>query len=398
KWALDERQLDDRHIVRRMILKKVIFGVDKNPMAVELAKVALWLHTFTVGAPLSFLDHHLKCGDSLHGETLETVRPGRSTLGTLFQAAELTRLEVAARSLEAVAELTDTSIAEAHESKRLADEAEAQVAPIHALLDFWRTLRWLVPGWPIQKKKKIGDKSPLSVAELAVAEIFSSRYNLSGIVIEGRIEGEGPDVRAANDLLARALALAKRERFFHWWTAFPTVWPAGGGGFDAVIGNPPWDRIKLQAVEWFAERELNIARQARAADRKRMVDDLRKKGAPLWHEYLEASERAESQARVLRDSDDYPLLGGGDVNLSCSSSAPPRSRSRKGSSVCSRPAASPPTRARRNSFAASPAPGGWRHCWISRTAITPAAAISPTWIRASSSAPWSSAARSGVSR
>jgi hypothetical protein len=68
-------------------------------------------------------------------------------------------------------------------------------------------------------------------------------------VVEGRIEGEGPDVRAANDLLARAVALVKRERFFHWWTAFPTVWRAGGGGFDAVIGNPPWDRIKLQEVE-----------------------------------------------------------------------------------------------------------------------------------------------------
>jgi hypothetical protein len=74
-----------------------------------------------------------------------------------------------------------------------------------------------------------------------------------------------------------------------------------------VIGNPPWDRIKLQEVEWFAERELNIARQARAADRKRVTDDLRKKGAPLWHEYLEASERAESHARVLRDSGNYPV-------------------------------------------------------------------------------------------
>ena len=59
------RQL--RHIIRRMVLKRCIYGVDKNPMAVELAKVALWLHTFTVGAPLSFLDHHLRCGDSLFG-------------------------------------------------------------------------------------------------------------------------------------------------------------------------------------------------------------------------------------------------------------------------------------------------------------------------------------------
>jgi transposase InsO family protein len=66
-WAIDESQLDDRHIVRRMVLKRCVYGVDKNPMAVELAKVALWLHTFTVGAPLSFIDHHLRCGDSLFG-------------------------------------------------------------------------------------------------------------------------------------------------------------------------------------------------------------------------------------------------------------------------------------------------------------------------------------------
>ena len=59
--------LDDRHIVRRTILKRCIYGVDLNPMAVELSKVALWLHTFTVGAPLSFLDHHLRCGNSLFG-------------------------------------------------------------------------------------------------------------------------------------------------------------------------------------------------------------------------------------------------------------------------------------------------------------------------------------------
>src|SRR5690606_20495145 len=66
-WPIVEEQLDDPKIVRRMILKRVVHGIDKNPMAVELAKVALWLHTFTVGAPLSFLDHHLRAGDSLLG-------------------------------------------------------------------------------------------------------------------------------------------------------------------------------------------------------------------------------------------------------------------------------------------------------------------------------------------
>ncbi|HEY8706410.1 MAG TPA: hypothetical protein VIM34_00260, partial [Burkholderiaceae bacterium] len=147
-WAVTDAQLDDRHIVRRMILKKTLFGVDKNPMAVELAKTALWLHTFTVGAPLSFLDHHLKCGDSLHGERLDGALRGMQSLGSLFQMGELNRLDIAAKSLEQVADFTDVDIAEAQRSKRLAAEAQAQVAPLHALLDFWRALRWLVPGWP----------------------------------------------------------------------------------------------------------------------------------------------------------------------------------------------------------------------------------------------------------
>ena len=148
-WAVTDAQLDDRHIVRRMILKKTIFGVDKNPMAVELAKTALWLHTFTVGAPLSFLDHHLKLGDSLHGERLPAVRADLNGLGMLFNQGELDRLALAARGLAQVADLTDVDIAEARESKRLATEADARTAPMHALLDFWRALRWLLPGWPV---------------------------------------------------------------------------------------------------------------------------------------------------------------------------------------------------------------------------------------------------------
>ncbi|MHB1249425.1 MAG: hypothetical protein ACYCZL_08540, partial [Polaromonas sp.] len=153
-WAVTDAQLDDRHIVRRMILKKCIFGVDKNPMAVELAKTALWLHTFTVGAPLSFLDHHLKIGDSLHGEKLPQVQRGLQDLGALLLQSEFDRLGLAAKAIAQVADLTDVDIAEAQLSKQLATEAAAQVAPIHAVLDFWRALRWLVPGWPVDKISK----------------------------------------------------------------------------------------------------------------------------------------------------------------------------------------------------------------------------------------------------
>ncbi len=345
-WAVTDAQLDDRHIVRRMILKKSIFGVDKNAMAVELAKTALWLHTFTVGAPLSFLDHHLRCGDSLHGEQLPTVQLGLQNLGALMLQSEFDRLAVAAKSIAQVADLTDVNIGEAQLSKQLAAIASAQIAPIHAVLDFWRALRWIIPGWPAAKVSQIATLLKLPKLEAdrqtemkagrhpeyaALLTLLEPGRNLIGILGAGRLDGDDAATQAANALMARARALAERETFFHWWTSFPTVFGKDGkGGFDAVIGNPPWDRIKLQEVEWFTERDMAIAAQPRAADRKKMIAalqgiKLKQTGTntpptvDLWAQYTEATERAEANARVLSNGKlgcgDFPLLGGGDVNL-----------------------------------------------------------------------------------
>jgi hypothetical protein len=92
RWRLDEAQLDDKHLVRRMILKRVVHGVDKNPMAVELAKVALWLHTFTAGAPLSFLDHHLLAATACSASASPISAPGyRSAVPFRFTVTSLPR-------------------------------------------------------------------------------------------------------------------------------------------------------------------------------------------------------------------------------------------------------------------------------------------------------------------
>jgi hypothetical protein len=320
-WNVPDAQLDDRHIVRRMILKKTIFGVDKNPMAVELAKTALWLHTFTVGAPLSFLDHHLKIGDSLHGERFDSVERGLQQLGMLFQQGELQRMKLAAQAIAQVADLTDADIGEVHESQRLAHEAQTQLAPIHAVLDFWRALRWLIPGWPAADPRQLARLlRGQPERQAALARLLDPQVNLVATLSLGRLDGDDPATQAANALMAEARALATRETFFHWWTSFPTVFgEARAHGFDVVLGNPPWDRIKLQQVEWLAERDRAMAAQPRAADRKAMIAALQKKNAPLWQAFEQAAARAETQARVVGSgklgSGDYPLLGGGDVNL-----------------------------------------------------------------------------------
>ena len=320
-WAVTDAQLDDRHIVRRMILKKTIFGVDKNPMAVELAKTALWLHTFTVGAPLSFLDHHLQTGDSLQGERFEVVERGLHALGTLFQQGEMQRLKAAADAIAQVADLTDADIGEVQRSQALAEEAERQLAPIHAVLDFWRALRWLIPGWPVAKNSQLTKLlKDQPERQAALARLLDPQLNLVATLSKGELLAQDGPAQAANFLMKQARELAARETFFHWWTRFPTVFgPGGRGGFDIVLGNPPWDRIKLQQVEWFAERDLSIAAQPRAADRKALITALQQKNAPLWQAYAQAAATAETQARVVGTgklgSGDYPLLGGGDVNL-----------------------------------------------------------------------------------
>jgi hypothetical protein len=110
------------------------------------------------------------------------------------------------------------------------------------------------------------------------------------------------------------------ERFLNWQVAFPGVWTdweSDGltGGFDAIIGNPPWDRMKLQQVEWFAARKREIALAQRAADRKRMIEELEANGDPLAGDFRKANERAEAATRMARSGGDYPLLSGGDVNI-----------------------------------------------------------------------------------
>ena len=308
-WTIDEDQLDDRHIVRRMVLKRCVYGIDKNPMAVELAKVALWLHTFTVGAPLSFLDHHLRCGDSLFGSWVRTgIETATEQGGALFLAEPIARATRAAAPMQILEGLTDAEIAEAYRSAEVFTEIEAMTTPLNTFLSLVQAFEWL----------NIRDRDD----QKALFNYFSGTFGDPIEIACGKIEvvQEIKDGERFAELLGQARRLITEEQFLNWQVAFPGVWSAWEraglhGGFDAVIGNPPWDRMKLQQVEWFAARRRAIAMATRAADRKRMIDDLETAGDPLAREFADASARAQAAARMARASGEYPLLSGGDVNL-----------------------------------------------------------------------------------
>ncbi len=309
-WTIESAQLDDRHLIRRMVLKRCVYGVDKNPMAVELAKVSLWLHSFTVGAPLGFLDHHLRCGDSLFGAWVRdaTTRVMREA-GPLFVSGPMRQATEAARPMEAIEALTDSEIGEAAQSERLFRKIQEQTRPFAAFLSVLHALDWRE------------DRSPEAGAALR-AYLAGSFGDPVAIAAGGaEVSDDGKQGAKIQELLSEAHDRIDQERFLHWELAFPGVWPnweaegARGGGFDAVIGNPPWDRLKLQQVEWFAFRRPNIANAQRASDRKAMIATLQKSGDPLAEDFRWADSRAKRAAQVARTGGDYPLLSGGDINI-----------------------------------------------------------------------------------
>ncbi len=273
RWTIDESQLTDQAIIRRMVLKRCIYGVDKNPLTVELAKVSLWLHSFTVGAPLSFLDHHLRCGDSLVGLSVTEATAELNRLGGLFASSAIAGAEAATSGMQRIEEMSDADISEVQESASLFRGVEDTTADVRGLLDFLCGLRWMTSG--MKKREQATFEYPLvealgsrpDDAYVLLARGEMSRSELRGVRSEANADSDF--ARIWSD----ARAIADRERFLHWQVAFPGVWQgwqdaSPSGGFDAVIGNPPWDRIKLQEVEWFASRRPELALAPTAAARR----------------------------------------------------------------------------------------------------------------------------------
>ena len=220
-YRINEEKLSDKNLVKRIVLKRCIYGVDLNPLAVELAKVSLWLHTFTVGAPLSFLDHHLRCGNSLIGADPESFE--ELFTNSLF-GSRYTGLMSALKLLERVQEITDSDISEVEESARVYSLVVKELEPYRKVLDLFVARHFLNNGLQLLIDGTKGN--PLDIVEGKVAF------------------GNKKEDRKLKELLEKALKVAEEKRFFHWELEFPEVWQRKNRGFDVVLGNPPYVRIQ----------------------------------------------------------------------------------------------------------------------------------------------------------
>lgn len=243
--SIDPARLTDVNLLKRHVLKRCIYGVDLNPMAVELAKVSLWLDSFTLGAPLSFLDHHLKCGNSLIGVWVEEAREAIEFKEleqlSLFSTSQFAGIMLATDLMRRIGELEDVTAEQVRQSRSEFLKAMDALAPFKRILDVYAS-RWF--GNEPMKAKRGSASTDRAIDFLRSSE---SQGWLSDPGFIGHLNSEQQRV-ATN-----ARKVSQELRFFHWELEFPEVFfgPGAGstqaialretGGFDAVIGNPPYD-------------------------------------------------------------------------------------------------------------------------------------------------------------
>jgi hypothetical protein len=220
----------DRAALRRDVASRCLYGVDLNPTAVQLARLSLWLATLAADKPLSFLDHHLIDGDSLIGADPRDIarQPSRGSRRRRHRPLPLfgddlgrAFTDAAAMRMKLVAEPDDSAVIVRRKEQTLA----ALRAPGTDLQRWWRALDLWCAGW-------FWDGHPPDRATFGeLLQIALDRPSTLRLPV-------------ANSMLTTSDAIAARCRFLHWPLAFPEVFAAGANGFDAVIGNPPWDMVR----------------------------------------------------------------------------------------------------------------------------------------------------------
>ncbi len=342
-----------RHALREVIAR-CIYGVDRNPMAIELARTALWLEGFEEGRPLSFLDHHLQVGDALLGLTdLNVLDKGISgdafkplsgddkaickELGTLNQQGRR-QLE---RDFGQGQKLFDFSDGAAMQQALKALDAMPADTPEQVDAKEVAYRQWL--GQRQQNRLS-------KVANLVLAAFLQhkSKDTASTVPTSITVHAEMSDTGYTQehlDTLNHAQDVCKAASVFHWPIAFAQVYAAGG--FDCVLGNPPWERIKLQEEEFFATRHAAVAVAKNKAERAQRIQWLSEgtlaihlgadKHLPpealdlmassekrLYAEFITARRTAEATSMFMHvegsisgktgEGGRYPLTGVGDVN------------------------------------------------------------------------------------
>ena len=309
----------------REVVSNCIFGVDRNPMAVELCKVALWIEALEPGKPLSFLDARIRCGDSLIGvfnyemlrdglpdEAFDPLTGDDKAVAKAYKAINRKQRAAATSTLfkdmRAPVSINDGAAAVLAMPEDTLEEIESKSRAWDRLLagQNWRRLKTACDMYAAAfLLPKTGETPhPGQPARLRLPTTEAIWRTVQGI-------DAGVDVQEAS------VAVAGANRVFHWPLEFPSV--MARGGFDAVVGNPPWERIKLQEQEFFAARDPEIATASNKSERDKLIKALKESEtgtlrARLSDEFEFAKRASEAASVFVRETGRFPLTGTGDVN------------------------------------------------------------------------------------
>lgn len=302
---------------KRDVIQKCIYGVDLNPAAVELCRLALWIEGHNSGKPLSFLEHKIKNGNALVGvDSLELLKegiPDGAFQATVGDSKDVVKVQKKANSEFRRKKQFDLFMGRTHFGEDLHRFAESSRAIDAIKGDSLSEVEQQQKRYEASRANQ-GWMKTFTACNLYTYAFYQpyaeeSRSFMNSEFLTQYLQSAG-SLNA--QLEAKAYAQGVQSNYFHWALEFPEI--TEEGGFDLILANPPWERIKLQEKEFFGEKDAKIANAANSAARKKLIGKLSIDNPDLWEEYLIAIHESEASSKFIRDSGRFPLTGRGDIN------------------------------------------------------------------------------------
>ena len=346
----------------REVIQRCVYAVDYNPDAVELCKVVLWIEGYCAGKPLSFLDHHIRCGNSVVGVTdlqmlidgvpdkaltaedrpalnaikrlnkdaVKAVNASVSAGTSLFEGMEnpygvahMDTTQISLADKVAILSRLPENTLEQMEIKRMQWEdlmRSPRVDCLRRACDIYTyAFYYTVQHNDVLRKKYDFSDEEETILEPEVPYTKTVVRALQEIDAMEKLEKGEPLPTFYRQLSSKfktdVANCATNHRFFHWCVEFPEVF-AYDGGFDVMCGNPPWDKIKVEDKKWFEQQgRQDIVNAGTAAQRKKAIAALETSEPVLFANYQKTLTDAESMSLFVRFSGRFPLTATGDIDL-----------------------------------------------------------------------------------
>lgn len=283
-----ESVIDDSQILRRLIARKCIYGIDLNPISVQLSRLAIWIHTFIPGLPLSFLDHNLVQGNSLVGignfEEVKEKLISDQNESPLFFDDPSKFLEKSIEPFKKLSKLKDATLDEVKFAKKAKKEMNESTITLKSFFDLVTVLRI--------------NNEPLDLIPMGIS-FEELDKDLKKITLSSIFKAKEEEIKSLKP--------------FHFPIAFPEVYLRENPGFDLIVGNPPWEEVTVEKDAFWA-RHFPGLHAMNAKEKKIKIKELENENPPLLTDLNKEISYTKNLRKVLL-SGEFKGMGSGDPDL-----------------------------------------------------------------------------------